>query len=318
MPSFNETIKPAAILGNGPSLKDFDFQNNLRDYATFGMNAAYRFWDRINWYPDYYSCLDTVVGLSHKDEIRRLIERADEYGIRGFLLRDNLIKELGPAGLSPKVSNFDYSYLALIGSPYVTTGSHTLAWAAFLGYRDIVLLGIDANYLEILSEAKRKEGITLELTKTPGVNPNYFFDDYQRQGDLYQIPNPNPEKAIHICSWQNLKVLRRHGVCVVNANPDSKVDAFPKCRFDEVEAVLKQERVLIPHGVFEDYYNGLKQPALSELKKKLKKAKWTLKKYKFSQLLTFGAINFFHYKENKYRNKIMQIEDEIRRIEKIH
>jgi len=177
-------------------------------------------------------------------------------------------------------------------------------------------LGIDVNYLEILSEAKRKEGITLELTKTPEVNPNYFFDDYQRQGDLYQIPNP--EKAVHICSWQNLKVLRHHGVCVVNANPDSRVDVFPKCRFDEVEAALKQERALIPHGIFEDYYTGLKQPALSELKKKLKKAKRILKKYKFLQLLTFGAIKLFHNKENKYRNKIMQIEDEIRRIEKIH
>jgi hypothetical protein len=247
--SFREILKPAAILGNGPSLKGFDFQNNLCGYATFGMNAAYRFWDRINWYPDYYSCLDLVVGLSHKDEIRRLIERADEYGLRGFLLRDNLIKELGPAGRDLKVTSFEQlgRSSTFLVTPNLTTGSHTMAWAACLGYRDIVLLGIDANYVPVV-EGARRTGITLEMIKTPEANPNYFFDDYQRQGDRYHLPNiqADPDKATHLCGWRELKEpLRRHGVCVVNANPDSKVDAFPKCRFEEVGTALEHERARI-------------------------------------------------------------------------
>lgn len=227
----------AAILGNGPSLRGFNFQKDLKGYATFGMNAAYRYWDKINWYPDYYSCLDLVVGLSHKDEIKRLIDRSDEYGIRNFLLRDNLIKELGESGQNPKVVNFDE--LEHSGSPFfppspITTGSHTMAWAASMGYTDIILLGIDSNYVEVLKEAKNTAGHILEITKDIDHNPNYFFDDYQRKGDRYNIPNvhPEPDRATHLCSWRSLQpVLNELGVRVVNANPDSKVDAFPKVPF---------------------------------------------------------------------------------------
>ncbi len=148
--------KMAAVLGNGPSLRGFDFEKSLQHFDTFGMNAAYRYWDQINWYPDYYSCLDVVVGMAHKDEIMRLIKRSDKYGIKNFLLRDNLVAELGLKS-HPKVTNFDSvknTRAPFIGMPRVTTGSHTLAWAASLGYRNIALLGIDANYVEIIDGFK--------------------------------------------------------------------------------------------------------------------------------------------------------------------
>ena len=67
---FQGLRKPRAIImGNGPSIKGFDF-HRLKDFDVFGMNAAYRYWDKINWYPQYYSCLDIVVGLSHAKEIK--------------------------------------------------------------------------------------------------------------------------------------------------------------------------------------------------------------------------------------------------------
>ena len=47
------------VLGNGPSLEGFDFAR-LRPFDVIGMNAAYRYWDEIGWYPTYYICLDTV------------------------------------------------------------------------------------------------------------------------------------------------------------------------------------------------------------------------------------------------------------------
>ena len=121
----------AAILGNGPSLKGFDFKNELVGFDTFGMNAAYRFWDQIQWYPDYYACLDLVVGLSHKEEIKRLIENAEQYGIRKFLLRANLIQKLGPLKNADRVVNFDRirHQHHVLGGNFITTGSHTCAWA---------------------------------------------------------------------------------------------------------------------------------------------------------------------------------------------
>ncbi|MFO3797802.1 MAG: hypothetical protein ACK8QZ_11070, partial [Anaerolineales bacterium] len=61
------------VIGNGPSLKDFDLPS-IGYRPSIGMNAAYRFWDRVNWYPTHYVCLDDAVVVSHKESIVRLVE----------------------------------------------------------------------------------------------------------------------------------------------------------------------------------------------------------------------------------------------------
>ncbi|MDR2574391.1 MAG: FkbM family methyltransferase [Desulfovibrio sp.] len=241
--------RPAAILGNGPSLRDFDFKNQLNDYDTFGMNAAYRYWDSINWYPDYYSCLDTVVSISHKDAILRLILNAEQYGIRKFLLTDNCIRELGEAGRRPYVYNFDRlagkNDSLLRACPERSTGSHTCVWAAALGYADIALLGIDSNYTNIIQEAKQAEGRphVLEIATTPEYNPNYFFDGYQVKGDTYHVPNVNLEKPTHIVTWNNIKkLIDFYGAVVVNTNKKSNVRTFPFCSFANALKTIQQLR----------------------------------------------------------------------------
>lgn len=225
--------KIAVVLGNGPSLRDFDF-SKLDGMDTFGMNAAYRFWYQENWFPKFYCCLDLVVGESHKDEIAKLINNAPSLGIKAFLLRDSLIKSLGRICNSSIVFNFD---LLRKGFPLfqiepVTTGSHTCAWASFLGYKTIYLLGIDCNYTEILPNAKKYEGNVLEIVSN-AKNPNYFFDGYQLTGDKYNIPNPS--KGLHVRSWKNLAAKIKNRSTVYNANPVSKVDAFPFIDFKQIQ-----------------------------------------------------------------------------------
>ena len=130
----------AVVLGNGPSLRGFDF-GRLSRFDVFGMNSAYRYWYEIGWFPQYYSCLDHVVGASHRDAITDLIRDSDQIGIRAFLLRQPLIEELGKDGASPKVFNFDLlrpGFESWIPGP-MTTGSHTCAWASILGYKEIYL-----------------------------------------------------------------------------------------------------------------------------------------------------------------------------------
>lgn len=239
----------AIILGNGPSLKGFDFAN-FQGKTVFGMNAAYRYWDRINWYPDYYACLDLVVGLSHKDEIKRLIENAHEYGIKKFLLRDSLIQEMGPLRNGDRVVNFDIikPHTHLLSAPTISTGSHTAGWAAMLGYKNIYLMGIDCNYVEIVDGAvKGKKGTELVIQEEKS-NPNYFFDGYQRKGDLYNVPNPG--KDIHLQSWREIaEAISFTPSRIINANLVSKVDAFDFCQFEDIKpdgttTIIAKEEVL--------------------------------------------------------------------------
>src|SRR5690606_5332333 len=104
----------------------------------------------------------------------------------------------------------------------------------WLGYKQICLLGVDANYVEIIDDAKRGPGTQLEIVGAVKSNPNYFFDDYQQVGDKYNVPNP--ERPIHLDSWRMVgERLNKIGVQAWNGNPRSKVDAFPFCDFDALE-----------------------------------------------------------------------------------
>jgi len=232
----------AFLLGNGPSLKGFDF-NLLRGFHSLGMNAAYRYWDTIDWYPSYYCCLDDQLIESHHDEINRLYESGlvkdffvhwqffdhhpDKIGHPAFVSLDQVLphwfnrrgKDLG---LQPL---FEHPAFKCSDTTKVTTGAFALRYMAYKGHDRIALMGIDLKYVEILPEAKPTEGVGLVMEKTPESNPNYFFDSYQKAGDRYNIPNPAVHNGdLHPRSFEIVAHdFRQNGVqCeVVNTNPES-------------------------------------------------------------------------------------------------
>jgi hypothetical protein len=239
--------RPAVILGNGPSLRGFDFIRELEGYDTFGMNAAYKYWDRIGWYPTYYACIDSFVARSHKDGIRRLLRNRNAYGIQAFLLCTMLSRTLRNEGAPPCVNALHFwiirnKFLRItrLCAGHYNVGALSLLWAATLGYRHIILLGIDAYYpVPILPESHiiitHKIGTTTaKIHETPKYNPNYFFDDYQQTGDTYSQTFDANDR--HRYTWEYIpKIMHDMHVQVVNANPKSKIDGFPKCTWEEAK-----------------------------------------------------------------------------------
>ena len=231
--------KIALVMGNGPSAKLIDFNLLCRDrIATVGMNAAYRFWDEINFRPTHYICMDTVVILSHAEEIYRLI---CEGIIERFFLRDE-IKDVYP-DLAKNERIFWYSDAVknhdIFKTSYVTTGSWAIRWMAFEEKRIVATVGIDANYMELLPECRSigdNGDLRLEIAETPKFNPNYFFSGYQQAGDKYNVPNdPSYLKSrgglVHIDA---LKAVARDlewleaGCQVLDLSPISAHGAFGK------------------------------------------------------------------------------------------
>ena len=202
--TFSLADQPALLLGNGPSLRDWDLAEDCGQYHTFGMNAAYRYWEQIGWWPDYYACLDLVVGESHLNSIRDMVEKCQELGIQRFLLRENVVSQLGDVA-NPQIDCYE-SLVAKGELPYlpdITTGSHTMLWAQLLGYRTIFLAGIDLGYVERVENAEFVGG-ALQITHD-ATNPNYFFEGYQRTGDKYNLPNPRPD--LHLNSWAKYRIV---------------------------------------------------------------------------------------------------------------
>lgn len=223
------------VLGNGPSLKGFEF-DELCDYDSLGMNAAYRFWDISGFYPTYYTCFDTVVLKSHSQEIRRLIRDRHQNGIKKFFLRDCILEDYPELERDPSVYFLErlQESTSILPQDKITTGSFSVRVGIMLGYREIYLLGIDLNYVEKLTEAK-VDGRALEIAENPIKNPNYFFDGYQLKGDRYNPPNRHPD--MHLRSWSDLKESLQDFPCkIINLNSASAVRCF---EFQEFRAVRK-------------------------------------------------------------------------------
>ena len=220
-----------ALIGNGPSLKGFPLQS-LSEIETFGMNAAYRYWEEIGWYPSYYACLDNVVGISHKENILGMVANAKKLGIKKFFVRNNLYNWLEEQKNTKRVFNYDSLALRLpeLGHP-ITTGSEAAVLAILMGFRNIGLFGIDCDYKNHV-KSKKVGGSILQMTETPKENPNYFFNEYQKYGDFFNVAEVSPN--FHRNSWNKVKwVSDRYGANIVNCCQRSPFDLFPFFLADE-------------------------------------------------------------------------------------
>lgn len=201
-------MKSTVIIGNGPSLKDFDFKKIDREkYNVIGCCLAFRYWDKIDWYPDIYVNADEVVMKNPEvvDFIKRkkckthivsnkLKEVWKDYPKDGTIL---FIEDM------MCIPNTCFKYVKDLCS-----GTACLITSMDISL-DISILGMDNDYVEFIPECKKlpeneKGVITLEITETPEHNPNYFFNDYQRKGDIYNVPRC---EKVHKMSWYQSRII---------------------------------------------------------------------------------------------------------------
>ena len=62
------------------------------------------------------------------------------------------------------------------------------------------------------------------MSKTPTKNPNYWFNDYQQEGDKFNIPRP---EIFHRPAWEKLSILAKEAnIEIVNCSPGTTLDCF--------------------------------------------------------------------------------------------
>ena len=74
MSSPNKTM---LIIGNGPSTKElakYGFHNIPKNIDTFGMGLAYKYFSRVNWWPDYYICADKKVVKNKQVFLKSIVD----------------------------------------------------------------------------------------------------------------------------------------------------------------------------------------------------------------------------------------------------
>lgn len=219
--------KTMLIIGSGPStqeLVEFGFDNIPDNIDTFGMGAAYRYFEQINWWPTYYGWLDRKCVTCHWKALKQIVENP-ETPTKHFWFPRGISK-------SPRLTVAEHH----------STGDQVFKMALEMGYDTILLIGVECDYVEMIPEAKPLHLVDpdrdrefrakvqmpipkddlLVITKTPKFNPNYFFPGYQQEGDIFSRPNV---EASHSVGWTRLvdKCRKNEELSVVNCSPISKV-----------------------------------------------------------------------------------------------
>ena len=230
-PNYDKTI---VIMGNGPSLKHFNFEL-MRSFDCIGMNIAYRHFRKIGIYPRFHTCFDFVVTDNHAVDFKAHIEDPDVTTERFFLLRQvSSSPKLTVIRLLPEAPEFSTDINRFQNSG--NTGTNSCQVALCLGYRRIILIGVDCNYVQFVDGAKVVGGTVIEMQKTPGNNPNYFIPDYQQKGDRFNIPNAH---IYHKPAWEKLaQYATRNGIDVVNCGPESALECFRRSTLEEEGIVV--------------------------------------------------------------------------------
>ena len=183
----------------------------------------------MNWYPTYFGCFDYIVNDSHKEQFTKLINDKSNGIERFFFLRQFVETPrqqkiwLLPHGKYDHLpqDTADFYYFNDGGS----SGANACQVGICLGYKKIILVGVDCNYVEFVDGSKQ-EGIKLVMDKTPKKNPNYWFDDYQQQGDEYNIPRGS---EFHAPTWETLsKRASAAGIEIVNCSTTTTLTCFKK------------------------------------------------------------------------------------------
>lgn len=231
--------KSLLVLGNGKSLAKYPFDQYRID--TIGMSQAYRYWNRIKWWPTYYVCLDQNINQNFAKDIKRLIQTRGTNGIKKFFLSQSILKKY------PKLKNNPAVYFVenlnkpqtrgFNGDSQITSGSFAVRFAIFLGYQKIYLLGIDAHYRPInIKWIKKISNQDQRLIKTINPEPDYFFVGYRMKGDYLHIPPKRRwrVRSNHLHTFQKISTNFNRGKVpkVWNSNPDSmlhQANILPYC-----------------------------------------------------------------------------------------
>lgn len=213
-------MKPILIICNGPSAAQIDWEwlKTQRDRLdTFGMNNAYKMYNKLDFYPTYYANLDNIVIQSHKNKIQELlqlnkIQKLFLHSVCNFephITYQRITKLPQQKGEfferdGDLSTNFDEFH------SWMNTGSDAVQISIIMGYKTIYLIGAD-GYREQIKEAKHLHGIMYEITETPTFNPNYWFPDYLEKGDRYNAPTseylPGWKKTWLVCKKNNINLF---------------------------------------------------------------------------------------------------------------
>ena len=214
------------IVGSGPSLTLDDLEL-IKDEVCFGVNSDYKIYNKTSWRPKYYVIMDDnafdVLGEEcYKKMIYdaffccnyrsakipngvRLVDNCAYHFMIGTIWNKMMPSHFPVAKYSSDIAEVVYSGKTVIYS--------VIQIAAYMGFKEIYLLGVDCNYT---GKKKHADGM-----------------GYQ---SIFSVPEDRLERNGYMMRLQFEEMNKKlpQDVKVYNASKKSSLDTFPKVKIEEL------------------------------------------------------------------------------------
>ena len=203
------------IIGNGPSLRNSDLERLMElGETTFACNSLIKLFDEISFSPTYYFAQDNKIILDNKEEISsykgtRFVKAhyAKRYHIPGVTYYNMLFRQ-NPIGFSNNIPNVVYSGQTVTYS--------MIQFAAYMGFKEIYLIGVDCNY----------SGGNSVITQESYFDPRLFNNKRSYAA---------PEVDTNLLAYARAKeVCDKQGIKIYNATRGGKLEIFERADLDKI------------------------------------------------------------------------------------
>lgn len=236
------------LIGNGPSLNETDL-DVLKDEITFAVNGFFLKSHDLDWTPTFYLVEDHLVAEDRAPWINVLkgpIKLFPAY--LGYVFPaadDTVFYNHRPRKSYPH--GFDFSLEAdKITYTGCTVTFSMMQLAAYLGFREIYLIGVDASYA-IPSDAQKGSNYSVGILDMKSDDPNHFDPNYFGKG--FRWHDPQVDKMIEAYSEARRK-LEGTDQSIYNATVGGQLEIFerrsyhtlfPQARSPDATARANQE-----------------------------------------------------------------------------
>jgi len=219
----------AFVLGNGPSLRISDL-DRLRSEITFACNKIYLAFPETDWRPTYYTVEDHLVAQQNQQEIEAMEGVGAKLfphtlALHGVHFTNSQTYPFIWKDVYPSLPEFSDD--ALQGLHWGSTVVYSmLQLAAFMGIREVYLLGVDFSFT-IPSTSEGSTG-KFKIYVSEGER-NHFHPDYRKPGEHWHQPNLDYQEKSFLSAR---KYFETHGGRLFNATRGGRLACLPRVDFD--------------------------------------------------------------------------------------
>lgn len=217
------------IIANGPSLRaeDLDLLHQ-RGEITFGMNRIYKFFDQTQWRPTYYVCEDELIAQSQQAEINAIASEAKFIPIELKWWHGVNIESAHYFHLNYRTEDqYPYGFSTDIAHQLDCRGTVTFSCmqlAAYMGFTEIYLLGVDHNYR-----------VTIDINGNTVTDPNakdYFCEGYDTDIKDVVVHDMGNNTRAYMDAKKYCDTTGR--TTIYNATRGGKLEVFQRVDFDSL------------------------------------------------------------------------------------